>query len=179
MNFLEIIIWSLFTGIFIFILIFGYSFVLSFITKIPYLPSKTNTIKKIANSIEIKPNSTVFDLGCGDMKFLIHLEKFYNFTGIGLEISPIPYLFAKVNLKLNNSNNKIYYKNIFQQDLSSANYIFTYLTPPILHKLSQKIISECKPNTLVISNSFSIPNLKLVQEIPKSKQNQKIYIYSV
>lgn len=120
----------------------------------------------------------VYDLGCGDMKFLVNLEKKYSFTGIGLEISPLPYLIARINLKINKAKSKILYKNIFDQNLSNADYIFIYLTPPILPQLSQKILSECKPNTIIISNTFAIPNLKLIDQIPKSNQNQKIYIYS-
>lgn len=175
---IEAIVWTIFATIFGFIVIFGYSFVLSFINKIPYLPSRTNTIKRIIKKIKIKPNSKVYDLGCGDMKFLINLEKKYSFTGIGLEISPLPYLIARINLKINKSKSTILYKNIFDQNLSNADYIFIYLTPPILSQLSQKILSECKPNTIIISNTFAIPNLKLIDQIPKSNQNQKIYIYS-
>lgn len=175
----EILFWSTYILIFILILIFGYSLIFSFISKIPFIPSKKDTIKKMIQLANLKPSDKIADLGCGNMKILIVTEKRHNLTGTGYEISPLPYLLGKLNLLFYNSKNKLKFQNIFNTDLSKFNVIFIYLTPPILKKLEPKILDECKPGTKIISNTFSLPNLKPEKTIPKTKSSQKILLYQI
>ncbi|MFT4326684.1 MAG: hypothetical protein ACMXYK_04235, partial [Candidatus Woesearchaeota archaeon] len=109
---------------------------------------------EIAN---ISHKDKIADLGCGNMKILLQLEKNYGITGTGFEISPIPYLLARIKLYFRNTKNKIKFKNIFKANLSKFNVIFIYLTPPILKKLENKLIKECPKGTKIISNTFSLP----------------------
>jgi hypothetical protein len=176
---LTIIYWLIYIGFLGFLIVFGYSLTLSLINKTPYLPSKKKTLKVVLDSLEFLPSDKVIDLGCGDMKMLIMLEKKFNIKGTGYEISPLPYLFAKSKLLVFNCKSKIIFQNILKHKIPPADKIFIYLTPTILKKLAPKLKSECKKNTLIISNTFTIPNLKLLKEIPATKANQKIYVYKV
>jgi hypothetical protein len=175
---LEILYWVSYTIVIVFLLIFGYSLIFSFFSRIPYISSKKNSISQMIKLANVKESDSITDLGCGDMKVLIQLEKEKNITGTGYEISPIPYLLAKIKLILNRSKNTIYFKNFLKVDLQDTNVIFVYLTPPILKKLEKKIVNECSKGTKIISNSFSFPNLK-PKLISESVNHQKIFYYEI
>lgn len=121
-------------------------------------------------------NSKIYDLGCGDGKILFQIESKFGITGIGYELSPLPYLISQLKTLLFKYKTKIYFQNLFNANLNNADYIFIYLTPSIIQKVSNKILKECKLNTVIISNTFKVPNLKLIKTIAGTN-NTKIYVY--
>jgi 16S rRNA A1518/A1519 N6-dimethyltransferase RsmA/KsgA/DIM1 with predicted DNA glycosylase/AP lyase activity len=175
----DLIYWITYTIIIAAILVFGYSLIFSFLTRIPFIPSKQKTIIRMIEVAEIKPTDSVVDLGCGDMKILIQLEKTTNQTGTGYEISPVPYIIGRFKLLFKKSKNQILFKNVFSINLKNIDVVFIYLTPPILKKLEQKILKECKKGTKIISNTFSLPSLKATKIIEKTANSQKIFYYQL
>lgn len=177
--FTDFIQWATIILIFSAIGIFGSSLIYSFITRVPYLPSRKKNIQLMLNLIKKdKLNPIVFDLGCGDGKILFQIEKEKNIAGTGYEISPLPYLLAVFKKFIFQYKSQILRQDLFKTDLSKADYIFVYLTPRITKKLATKIAIECKKGTIVISNTFTIPNLNLIDTIPGINKS-KIYVYQV
>jgi SAM-dependent methyltransferase len=175
----NLILWATIILIFSAIGIFGSSLIYSFITRVPYLPSRKKNIKLMLDLITNDNLSPiVFDLGCGDGKILFQIEKERSIAGIGYEISPLPYLLAVFKKLIFRYKSKIIRQDLFKADLSKADYIFVYLTPRITKKLATKIALECKTGTVVISNTFTIPNLNLINTIPGINKS-KIYVYQV
>ncbi len=121
-------------------------------------------------------NSKIYDLGCGDGKILFQIESKFGIPGIGYELSLLPYLISKLKTLLLKYKTKIYFQNLFNANLNNADYIFIYLTPSIIQKVSNKILKECKLNTVIISNTFKVPNLKLIKTIAGTNST-KIYVY--
>ncbi|MBD3270474.1 hypothetical protein GF376_03025 [Candidatus Peregrinibacteria bacterium] len=151
---------------------------LFFVAKAPYVPSQKKMIKSILDSIQMKKNAKLYDLGCGDGRFLIQAEKTYQIKGIGFEISIIPYLFSILFKKIEKSDVQIHFANFYKKNLSDADYIFCYLYPEMMEKVAEKIKKECKKGTKLISNTFSIKNMQPSKVIAKNKnQKQNIYIY--
>lgn len=149
---------------------------------IPYVPSQQRVVKKMVKLAHIKKNEKVFDLGCGDGRLLIAAEKAApKVQAEGFEIAPLMYIMAQVRLLIARSRAQIHFQNLFNVNLKPANVIFCYLFPNVMPRLVKKIKKECKRGTRIVSNTFSIPGLRLVKKITRNMRTgtPSIYIYRV
>jgi SAM-dependent methyltransferase len=148
----------------------------------PYICSSNKLIKKIIKEIEFKPNSVVYDLGCGDGRFLRQLKRYKQIQGIGYEYFIMPYIVSQIYNLFSKNKVKIRFKNFFKADLSRADYIFCYLITDEMAKLEKKLKQELKPGALVISNTFKFKNWQpkkfiVIDEKRKNSLSNKFYIY--
>ena len=97
-----------------------------FFTRVPFVRTPKKVIQKILEEIDIKSSHVVYDLGCGDAKFLIAVEKATGAKTIGFELSPWAYLLAKLNIFFKKSKTKVYYKNFYKENLSKADLVFCF-----------------------------------------------------
>jgi hypothetical protein len=164
---------------FIFILLLFLTFIINLlVVGVPYVPSKKGVINKILTSQKLKQNSVVYDLGCGDARFLIALEKKFKIKGIGYELAIIPYLLARLNKIRNHSKITIVFQNFFKANLANADLIFCYLDHRSLEKIAKKMKKECRRGTKLISNTFKLEDQKPQQIFPKNNQQKNnIYLY--
>jgi len=151
----------------------------NFRTKVPYCGLNKNNLSIIISEIEklkLKKNSQIYDLGCGDGRFLFAIEK-KNYKTKGYELSWPHYLKAKLKKILKKSKAKIIRKDFFEINLKEADLIFIFLVDTIALKLEKKIKKETKKNTIVISYESQLKNLKLIKTINTTKPS-KTYIYT-
>lgn len=158
----------------------------NFKNKVPFVTTSNAVLKDIEKALEIKDDSVVYDLGCGDGRVLFHLSHSNpKAKYIGIENGLFPLLLARVESFLNNkkTGNKveIINRNFFKQDLSNATHVFTYLYPNIMDELLPKFENEFKPGTRLVSLSFRFRNKTPIDEIDlnrsKYKLGRKLYVY--
>lgn len=130
---------------------------LAFVTGAPFVPSTRPVAEKMVELARIHKGQVVYDLGSGDGRIL-KLATAAGAKAIGFEINPFLALYA--NLR----DARTRWKNFWSQDLSHADVIFVYLLPWKMARLGEKITRECKPGTLIVSNSFIFPNLKILRQ---------------
>jgi SAM-dependent methyltransferase len=166
---------------FLFLIIFGISLVLAFVTKIPFVPTPRRTAKKLIEIANIKENQNIYDLGCGDGRLLFLTEKSHNINATGFEISPIPYLISIIKKFFLKSKVNIVMKSFLREDLSQADVIFIYLIPDIMPRLTTKIKEECKKGTRIISHTFKAKGLTPIKTYPKDTKLKlpQIYVYEI
>ena len=127
----------------------------------------------------IAPGDKFYDLGCGTGRVLKEVAKETGAEVVGFELSPIYYLIAWFNLKINRVKNyKLYLRNFYQANLSDADIVFCFLMPKTLSKLKTKLETELKPGAKVISYCFEIPGWPASKVIKKDKQ-LPVYIYQL
>lgn len=174
--------WFYFLSIFIFFLIFlNDLYRVVFKNEAPYVRSRKKFINKVLQEINFKEDSLVFDLGCGNAKFLITLLKQKKVKAIGYEYFIIPFIIAWAR-SLFYKNLKVYHQDFFYADLSRADYVFCYLVPEQMDRLEEKLQKELKPGAIVISNTFSFKNwqkekLIMLDQTKKHGLSNRIYIY--
>ncbi|PMB74086.1 hypothetical protein C0199_01325 [Candidatus Bathyarchaeota archaeon] len=117
--------------------------------------------------IEIKPNEVFADLGCGDGAVLVEAAKRFGVFCVGFEINRA---LAKIaHKKAENEGVKhlieIVYSDLFTIDLSRLNVIYVYPFPPIISRLSEKIMSECQKGTRVLIHDYNLNGLKPVKSV--------------
>ncbi len=152
----------------------------------PLVPSfgkqKEIMIEKIATELKKrKQPQNILDPGCGTGTLLVALaEKFpeHNFTGI--EWNPLAAAIARRRTR-KFKNIKIIRQDMFEHSFSSFDIIVCFLMQPLMESFGNKIKKECRPGTLVYSNSFYIPQMQ-AKEVFKIKGFYKfndVYVYEI
>jgi len=150
----------------------------------PFISSEGQTIQAIMQTLKempIRPDAQVFELGCGQAGFLRAFEDIYPAARImGVEYSLLPLLLAKFQTSLKKSRISFRRENLFHTDLRAADIIYCYLNDTMMEKLKEKFQAECRPGTLIISNTFSLPGWPAKKVIPPiGWMKGKIYFYEV
>ena len=154
--------------------------------KVPFVGIPIKTLKDIEKALELKDDSVVYDLGCGDGRVLFHLYKNNpKAKYIGIEYSLFPFILASVRnlfIKKNNKDDiKIIKGDFFKFDLSNSTHIFTYLYPSMMDDLLKKFDDELKEGTRLVSASFHFTTKGAQEEIDLKRNKyqlaRKLYVY--
>ncbi len=116
----------------------------------------------------------VIDLGSGDGK-LLFLASQHGAIATGYEINPFLVLFTNIKAFFYSHHIRAIWKNFWKADISDADIVFVYLLPWRMEKLAAKLKKECKPGTMIVSNSFIFPNWKILREDKK----HHVYVFRV
>jgi ribosomal protein L11 methylase PrmA len=137
-------------------------------------------IKKILEDVSMVPGQVVYDLGCGDGRFLIAAAKRYDVRAIGFEINPWAYALSRFRVGFWQANVSIHFKDFWKADLSEADIVFCYLFPDVMEKLKRKLSQELKAEAKVISCNFEIPGWRPEKIITASHpiHSDPIFIYT-
>lgn len=154
--------------------VYGISQLISVIFGSPYYKSQKNITNAIIKLANFKSGDIFYDLGCGSGEILKVIADKFNIKATGMEISPLPYIKAKI-ITMDNKNIHILWHNLLSVDLTDVDVVFCYLLPSMMKKLEKKFIKQMKPGAKLISNSFALPNIKPKQVIQDNML--KLYFY--
>ncbi len=128
------------------------------LTGAPYVPTKMSVVKRMVELAKIKPGEVVYDLGCGDGRIVFAASQ-KGAKAIGYELSVPTYIYAKLK-SLFHPQSQIFCRNFWTVDYSKADVIFCFLLTDTMQKFHREIWPTLKPGCRVVSNSFTIKNLK-------------------
>jgi len=160
-------------------LLIGTSVIALFFTRVPFVPTPGRNVKMIIDQLDLKPGQIFYDLGCGDGRFLIEAGR-RGAKAIGFEVSPWAFSKAKLNILINRSKAKIFFKNFFSADVSDADGIFCFLMDKVMPKVEEKLKKELKPGAKIVCYGFNLPTwpvVKIIDLKPQDKKSSKIYLY--
>lgn len=135
----------------------------------PFVPSNRKRQKTMLKLANLTGEEVVYDLGCGDTRFLRASAPKAK-KAIGYELSIPLVLFGKL-LNAFNPKIEVQWKSIWKQDYKDADVIFCYLLPKTMDRFYTDIWPDLKPGTRVISNAFQ------VKEVEPIKVEEKVYLY--
>ncbi len=149
----------------------------------PFFPTRKNDLEKVNQICKLKPGEVFYELGCGDGRVSIHLAKNNpNTQIIGLEMAFPLYVTAKIkSLFYPGKNLKIKWKNLFWEDLSKADCLYTFAMKESLNKaLKNKFKKELKSGTRIVSYVFSFESWDgKTEKFPGFRAKTFIYKYTV
>ena len=128
----------------------------------PFVPSPPTVVETMLKLAELKAGEKLYDLGCGDGRFLITAVQKYGVKAVGVEINEnlAKETMQKIHeLKLEDTV-RIIHGDAMNVDVSDADAIVLYLTTSGNEKLKSKFEKELKPGTRVISHDFEFPGWK-------------------
>jgi SAM-dependent methyltransferase len=142
----------------------------------PFFPSTKAVMRRAMKEADLKPGEIFYDLGAGTGTSLVIADKEFGARAVGFEISILPYLIAKIKIFIFRSHAKIYFRNLFNEDLHNADVVFCFLLPRTMEKLESKLKAELKPGARLIAYTFPLPNTKPEKIIP-IHEGWNIFVY--
>jgi len=154
---------------------------------LPFLPSRPWVVEQIMGELELpeRDHYLFIALSTGRSGFFHALEKKYPQAElIGVEPSLFPYLVAKIQSWIRPTRIKVVHQPVHRVKVKEADFIYSHLYPDAMDGLGKKLKFECKPDTVVVSTGFNIPDLEPVKviDLPDRKgrfdflsKNQKLF----
>ena len=131
-------------------------------SRLPYMATPATKIRKALQHLgkEKKPGLFV-DLGSGDGEGVYQAAKF-GYNAVGIELNFTMWALSSIRRRLfwtaaERSRSKLLWSDLFEYDLRDANAVMIFGVTPLMKPLSQKISSQCKSGTDILSYRFSLP----------------------
>ncbi len=147
------------------------------LTGAPWWPTPQNKVLRMLEMANVQADEVLYDLGCGDGRVLIMAARRFQARAVGIEIDPLRFILVQIIITILGLRKRITVKlgNFFEQDLSQADIVFTYLLQDTNNKLFNKLDMELRPGTRVVSHNYSYPGWKLIDE----DTTLGLYLYEV
>ncbi len=145
-------LYFLFVILVVLILFFWWIFPL-FFHGISWQPIDMKRVKRMLEMAELKPEETLYDLGCGDGRILIYAAQQYHAKAIGIEINPWLYVLTWIRIFSLGLHHrvKVKLKNIHDVSLQNADVITIFLFQNVNDLLRDKFLRELKPGARIVS----------------------------
>lgn len=160
------------------LLIVGYSLR----TGISPMPSSSKVVSAMLSLIPAQQTGWIVDLGAGWGSLLIPVAKHCSQARVsGYELSPLPWLVARLRVFwFRDSRITVYRQDFFEAPLEQATVVLCYLYTGAMKRLSQTLIHQLRPGTLVISHTFVLPGWQPIQtQHVNDLYRTPIYVYRV
>ncbi len=141
----------------------------------PWAPTRLGKVQKMLSMAGTSPDDVVYDLGCGDGRFIVTAARQYGARAVGIELDPLRFLWCQLLITILGLRNrvKVLYGDFFARDLSGADVVVCYLLQGTNEKLQAKFRQELKPETRIVSNTFTFPGLQLLRQ----DDSARLYLY--
>ncbi len=146
-----------------------------------FVPTDTTKVREMLAAANVTASDTVYDLGCGDGRFVITAVKHYKAQrGVCVDIDPVRIKESRSNADTAGVTRKIRFVegDLFEQDLSPATVITLYLLPSLNERLRPKLFREVRPGTRIVSNAFDMGDWKADRTMTiKTNSGMQSYAY--
>lgn len=141
-------------------------------------PTDHRTISQILEALNVDPGDVVYDLGCGDGRWLTHLAKERDARAIGIEIDPFRVIISRLRLYFTGtiSRGKVIWGDMYEIDLSGADAIIMFLSEKANAKLAPKLNRELTQGTKIASFYHELPGWEPIIT-RENRDGYEIYIY--
>jgi len=134
---------------------------------VPYVPTTEQAVDAMLKLAHVTKADTVYDLGCGDGRIVIAAAKNYGAHGVGIDINPERIKEARENAKKAGVENLVSFEeqDLFDANIRPATVVTLFLLSSVNMKLRPKLLSDLKPGTRVVSNTFEMGDWKPDKEL--------------
>ena len=114
---------------------YGLSLIYSSLMGSPYVPTRNKVVLDILKEVKFQKGKLFVELGSGDARMIRLAVKKYHLKGLAVDINGLINLWARILSKLDKTNKNIIFKteNIFDMDLTKADYLYLFFGVEILN----------------------------------------------
>lgn len=147
----------------------------------PFVPTPMRAVGKVLKAATIKKGERVYDIGCGDGRFVHFANKLYQADSVGFELDPSVWFLAQIRKLFWKSKAKIVLGDFRNYSLRNADKIVCYMMPHTLAKFKGKFAKEMKKGSRIISYAFHIEGWEPIKKVPRDKEAgiSPIWIYEI
>jgi len=169
----ELIGWSSL----VILIIFSLFFLPTLWKEVPYYPTLPRYHEVLFEVLPKNRDFTFLDAGagCGSVPFAL-ARKLPQGQFFGIEISPLPFLIAKVR-SLAYQNVTITFGNLWNTSFVPYSVVYVFLYPPMMERIRVKARQELQKNACLISLGFPLPEVVPSKEIIHEDRDLHLYVY--
>jgi hypothetical protein len=122
-----------------------------------WIPTPTETARKMLELAKVNKEDTVVDLGSGDGRIIVMAAEEFGAAAWGIEADPFRVLWSRIVIRHRGLKErvKVVWGNFYSQSIADATVVIVYQGQAINKQLQPKLLLELKPGTRVVSYSFS------------------------
>jgi SAM-dependent methyltransferase len=137
-------------------LFYGLWLLVPILAGLPWRPTAQQRIRRAQELAALKPGERFYDLGSGDGRVLFMAACEFGAQAIGIEISPLHCLVARLLARSQHSRHPIDVRqgDFFKADLRDADVVFAYMTSREAKRLRPHLEQQLRPGARVITISF-------------------------
>jgi trans-aconitate methyltransferase len=138
--------------------------------------SNRAVISQVAEIIRAKNlgQGVLYDLGSARGNFALKISDIFpNLKVYGIDDSRFRVNFARVRALLHRRRPQFYRQDIFNTDISAADFVYMFLEQDLVSELEEKLFLEMKPGSTVIINNTHFTNWPSSAFYQTDKNNQK------
>jgi SAM-dependent methyltransferase len=145
----------------------------------PFVATDYEVVDAMLALAEVKPRDYVIDLGSGDGRILIAAARSHGARGLGIEIDRARIREAEANARAAHVTDRVRFQrqDLFRTPLRDADVLTLYLTQEVNLRLRDRILSQMRPGSRVVSHEFDMGDWR-----PDQRQrigNANIYLWVV
>jgi hypothetical protein len=124
----------------------------------PYVPSPEAAVAAMLRYAHVGPDDFLIDLGSGDGRIVRTAAKVFGARGFGVEIKESLVKQANEEAKKEGIADRVKFlkQDLFKTDISQATVVTMYLLPDTVNMLKDKLASELKPGTRIVSHDYPL-----------------------
>ncbi len=124
----------------------------------PYVPSPQSVVSDMLKLADIGPSDFVIDLGSGDGRIVLTAAKVFGASGFGVEIKDALVKLSNEAARKEGLADRVKFikADLFKTDISQATVLTMYLLPNTVNMLKDKLLTELKPGTKVLSHDYPL-----------------------
>jgi SAM-dependent methyltransferase len=124
----------------------------------PYVTTPPVVVDAMLRLAEVRAGDVVYDLGCGDGRFVIRAARDYGARGVGIDIDPRRIEEANTLARQAGVTDRVRFvvQDLFKSDFSEASVVVLFLYSELNAKLEPKLRGELRPGSRVVSHQFGI-----------------------
>ena len=123
-----------------------------------FVPTGFDVVVQMLKLAETTSKDVVYDLGCGDGRFVVTAARQFGARGVGIDIDPERIKEARELSKRTGADDKVSFieGDLFETDISEATVVTLYLLTRLNLKLRPKLMKELRPGTRIVSHAFDM-----------------------
>ena len=127
-----------------------------------FVPTPNEVVMEMLKMARVTANDIVYDLGCGDGRFVITAAKLFGARGVGIDIDPVRIQESTENARKAGVSDRVKFiqYDLFKAAISEATVVALYLETDLNLKLRPKLLRDLKPGTRIVSHEFDMDDWK-------------------
>ena len=125
---------------------------------VPFVPSDEVIVESMLDLAQVTRHDVLFDLGSGDGRIVVSAAMSQETRGVGIDMDPLRLEEAREFAASMSMDHLVEFieEDFFNADISAATVVTMYLLQSINLLLRPKLLTELKPGTRIVSNSFDM-----------------------
>ncbi|OLP53243.1 hypothetical protein BJF92_00255 [Rhizobium rhizosphaerae] len=129
--------------------------------QVPLYLTNGRTAAALAALARERGARSLADLGSGLGDVVVRVARACPDVAVaGIETAPLAFALSRLRVALARAGNaRIHYRSLWDEDLAAYDLVYCFLSPVPMPRLYEKALREMRPGTLLVSNSFIVPDV--------------------